>query len=101
MKKTFVLLLVLAALAGKSQNFECRILFEGIGDNREYANSGKALSQTILGSRGAFEIGVEKDGHRIRGGLSHLSEAETYFVLRIFRRQERLSLWCISTARKN
>lgn len=74
MKKTFVLLLVLAALAGKSQNFEYRILFEGIGDNREYANSGKALSQTILGSRGAFEIGVEKDGHRIRGGLSHLFE---------------------------
>ncbi len=74
MKKSILILFVLAAIAAKAQNFEYQVLFEGIGDNREYAQSGKALSQTIMGGRGAFEIGVEKDGHRIRGGLSHLLE---------------------------
>src|SRR5690606_4867547 len=57
-----------------AQNYEYQVLFEGIGDNREFSNSNKAMSQSILGSRGAFEIGLEIDGHRIRGGLSHLLE---------------------------
>jgi hypothetical protein len=74
MKKLLVILFIFASLLGKSQNFEYQVLFEGIGDNREYAQSGKALSQSILGSRGAFELGVEKDNHRIRGGLSQLLE---------------------------
>jgi hypothetical protein len=74
MKKTFVIFFVLIVLTGKSQNFEYKVLFEGIGDNREFSHSNKAESQSILGSRGAFEIGVEKDGHRLRGGLSQLLE---------------------------
>ena len=32
------------------------------------------MSQTILGSRGAFEIGLKTDNHRIRAGLSQLFE---------------------------
>ncbi len=73
MKKTLVVIFVLLSFAGRSQNFEYQILFEGIGDNREYFNS-LAMPQTILGARSAFELGVEKDGHRIRGGLSYLYE---------------------------
>ncbi len=74
MKRTIVFVFVLIAFIGKSQNFEYQVLFEGIGDNREFSKSNKAESQSILGSRGAFEIGVEKDGHRIRAGLSQLLE---------------------------
>lgn len=70
-KLTF--LLVFLSFLGFSQNFEYQILFEGIGDNREFFNP-LAYPQTILGSRGAFEAGIEMDNHRIRGGLSHLFE---------------------------
>src|SRR5680860_326976 len=73
MKKILFLSFVILSLLGKSQNFEYQVLFEGIGDNREFF-SNKALPQTILGSRGAFEFGVEMDGHRLRGGLSQLFE---------------------------
>ncbi len=73
MRNLLFLLLLLGPLMAKSQDFEYQILFEGIGDNREYF-SNKALPQTILGTRGAFEIGVETDGHRLRGGLSQLFE---------------------------
>jgi hypothetical protein len=48
-------------------------LFEGIGDNREYFND-LGYPQTILGARGAFEIGVKFDNHRLRGGFSQLLE---------------------------
>jgi len=61
------------AFSASAQKFEYSALFEGIGDNREYF-SGKALPQTILGSRGAFELGVNIDNHRIRGGISELYE---------------------------
>jgi hypothetical protein len=73
MKKLLCIIFGVIPFLGISQNFEYQILFEGIGDNREFF-SGKAKSQTILGSRGAFEIGVEMDNHRIRGGLSQLLE---------------------------
>ena len=73
MKKLFFIIFTLAAFLGQSQNFEYLVLFEGIGDNREYF-SNKAMPQTILGTRGAFELGVETDGHRLRGGLSYLYE---------------------------
>ena len=73
MRKSLVVVLVLLGFIGKSQNFEYNVLFEGIGDNREYFNP-LAMPQTILGSRGAFELGVEKDGHRIRGGLNYFYE---------------------------
>lgn len=73
MKNTILLVLLLFGLFAKSQDFEYRVQFEGIGDNREYFNP-LAMPQTILGSRAAFEMGVTKDGHRIRGGLSYLYE---------------------------
>ncbi|MCA1758817.1 MAG: hypothetical protein LC658_03525 [Bacteroidales bacterium] len=73
MKKLIFITFVLIPFWGFSQNFEYQVLFEGIGDNREFF-SGKAMSQTILGSRGAFEVGLETDNHRIRGGLSQLLE---------------------------
>ncbi len=73
MRKLFYLLFAILPFCGKAQNFEYLGLFEGIGDNREFF-SGKAKSQTILGGRGAFEIGIEMDNHRIRGGLSQLLE---------------------------
>lgn len=73
MKKLFLLLLALTPFIAIAQKFEYQILFEGIGDNREYF-SGKANSQTILGSRGAFEVGINTDNHRIRAGLSQLME---------------------------
>jgi hypothetical protein len=60
-------------LAGVTQNFGYQVLFEGIGDNREFF-SGKANSQTILGSRGAFELGLSHGQHKIMGGLSQLHE---------------------------
>lgn len=74
MKKLIYLLFTLLPFWGITQNFEYQVLFEGIGDNREYSNSNKALSQTILGSRGAFELGLKIDNHRLRTGISHLLE---------------------------
>ena len=74
MKKLLSIIFVFTALSGIAQNFEYQVLFEGIGDNREYSHSNKAESQTILGSRGAFEIGLKSDSHRIHVGLSHLLE---------------------------
>jgi hypothetical protein len=73
MKKLLFLIFAFIPFLGFTQNFEYQVLFEGIGDNREYF-SGKALPQTILGSRGAFEVGMEIENHRIRGGLSQLLE---------------------------
>lgn len=73
MKKLLAILFVLITISGKSQNFEYQVLFEGIADNREYFND-IAYPQTILGVRGAFEVGVKFDNHRIRGGISQLQE---------------------------
>lgn len=73
MKKLLFLSFILMSVLGKAQNFEYQILFEGIGDNREFSPE-YDIPQTILGSRGAFEIGVEMDGHQLRGGLSQLFE---------------------------
>lgn len=74
MKKLILLLFALIPFWGITQNFEYQVLFEGIGDNREYSKSNKAMSQTILGSRGAFEVGLKIDNHQIRTGLSQLLE---------------------------
>lgn len=76
MRKLIFITFILFSLIGKSQNFEYQVLFEGIGDNREYF-SNYAMPQTILGARGAFELGVEMDGHKLRGGLSYLFEYGT------------------------
>ncbi|WP_147372198.1 hypothetical protein [Mariniphaga sediminis] len=73
MKKLLLILCASFPFWVLAQQFEYKVTFEGIGDNREFF-SGKALSQTILGSRGAFEIGLELDNHRLRGGLSQLLE---------------------------
>jgi hypothetical protein len=73
MKKSAFILFLFISLLAKSQDFEYKILFEGIGDNREYFYDG-AYPQTILGTRGAFETGVKFDNHRLRVGLSQLFE---------------------------
>jgi hypothetical protein len=73
MKKLFFILYLFAAFTVKSQDFEYKVLFEGIGDNREFFND-YGYPQTILGVRGAFEVGVVFDNHRLRGGLSQLQE---------------------------
>jgi hypothetical protein len=73
MRKLLFIFLLITPFWGFAQNFEYQVLFEGIGDNREFFNE-NAMPQTILGSRGAFEIGLEMDNHRIRTGLSHLLE---------------------------
>ena len=67
------LLLIFSTAFLKAQNLEYQVLFEGIGDNREFTPS-YATPQTILGTRGAFEVGVNFDNHRLCGGLSHLFE---------------------------
>lgn len=76
MKKLLFIFFLFLSLISKSQNFEYQVLFEGIGDNREFSSE-YAMPQTILGSRGAFELGVEMDGHRLLGGLSYLYEFGT------------------------
>ncbi len=73
MKNILLLLLCLVSMNTMAQKLEYSATFEGIGDNREYF-SRKAKSQTILGARGAFEIGTSIDEHKIRGGLSELYE---------------------------
>ncbi len=62
-----------SALWATSQNFEYKVLFEGIGDNREFFND-YGYPQTILGSRAAFEGGVSSDNHKLRMGFSYLYE---------------------------
>ncbi len=76
-KTAVVFLLIIAALTVSAQKPEFSLLFEGIGDNREFS-SGTSLSQTILGTRGAFEVGLNAEGHRFRAGLSHLFEFGSY-----------------------
>lgn len=73
MKNLLTILFVLITFWCKSQDFEYQVLFEGIGDNREYFNE-IAYPQTIFGARGAFETGVKFDNHRLHGGLSLLQE---------------------------
>ncbi len=73
MKKLLMVFFTLAFGLATAQSLEYEVTFEGIGDNREFF-SGKARSQTILGSRGAFEAGVSFDRHKLRGGVSQLLE---------------------------
>jgi hypothetical protein len=73
MKKTLLALLTLMGFLAHAQEFKYQLLFEGIGDNREFSQP-YAYPQTIMGSRGAFEVGVNIDNHQLRGGLSHLLE---------------------------
>ncbi|WP_320112542.1 hypothetical protein [Draconibacterium orientale] len=73
MKKTLLALLTLMGFLAHAQEFKYQLLFEGIGDNREFSPP-YAYPQTIMGSRGAFEVGVNIDNHQLRGGLSHLLE---------------------------
>ncbi|MDX8339876.1 hypothetical protein SLH46_11820 [Draconibacterium sp. IB214405] len=73
MKKALLLLFFFGALSSQAQEFKYQLLFEGIGDNREFTHE-YAYPQTIMGSRGAFEVGVDIDNHQLRGGLSQLLE---------------------------
>jgi hypothetical protein len=68
-----LVLMLLIPLYGWSQKTSFTILFEGIGDNREFS-SGRSFSQTILGTRGSFEAGVTQDGHNLRAGVTHMFE---------------------------
>ncbi|MGD9558067.1 MAG: hypothetical protein AB7V25_13675 [Mangrovibacterium sp.] len=69
----FFLLVFLPAILF-AQKPEYKILFHGIGDNREFARNG-VHSQTILGERTSFEIGTSlEENHHLRIGLSHLFE---------------------------
>ncbi|WP_340112756.1 hypothetical protein [Maribellus mangrovi] len=73
MKQGLILLFLLSSLVSVAQEFKYQVLFEGIGDNREFTQP-YATPQTIIGSRGAFELGVSIDNHHLRGGLSQLLE---------------------------
>lgn len=73
MKKALFILILFSTLLSGAQEFKYQLLFEGIGDNREFTQP-FAYPQTIMGSRGAFEVGVDIDNHQLRGGLSHLLE---------------------------
>lgn len=74
MRKTVLFIVLIAfTLLAKSQQFSYQVLFEGIGDNREYLHE-YAHPQTILGTRSAFELGVDTENHHLRGGLSYLFE---------------------------
>lgn len=73
MKKTLVLLFIGMSFLANAQELEYQVLFEGIGDNREFSKE-YAWPQTILGTRAAFELGVSFDEHQLRGGLSYLFE---------------------------
>ena len=73
MKKALFILILFSTLLSGAQEFKYQVLFEGIGDNREFTQP-FAYPQTIMGSRGAFEVGVDIDNHQLRGGLSHLLE---------------------------
>jgi hypothetical protein len=73
MKSALFILFLLSSVIVNAQDFEYKVLFEGIGDNREF-EAPYATPQTIMGARGAFELGVNIDNHRIRGGISHLLE---------------------------
>lgn len=76
MKRALLFFFLLSVFFAKAQDFEYQVRFEGIGDNREFTEP-LATPETILGTRGAFELGVNIDGHRLRGGLSYLFEFGT------------------------
>ena len=73
LKNSLILLATIFPLIAFSQKAGISVLFEGIGDNREFSG-GKALSQTILGSRGSLEGGLTIDNHNLRAGFSHFFE---------------------------
>ncbi len=78
MKKFLFILFVFVSVSVNAQNFEYRVLFEGIGDNREFFND-LGFPQTILGTRGGFETGVKSDNHRLRAGLTYFFEFGSEF----------------------
>jgi hypothetical protein len=73
MKKIILLLIFFSVFAVSAQDFGYKLLFEGIGDNREFTRP-LAYPQTILGARGAFELNVSIDKHKLSAGLSELFE---------------------------
>ncbi len=73
MKHILLLCTLFVTGLAHAQQFRYQGTFEGIGDNREFF-SRKAWAQTILGSRGSFEAGVDIDRHSLRGGISHFYE---------------------------
>ena len=73
MRYLITFFLIALATSAKPQKLEYKVLFEGIGDNREFFND-LGYPQTILGTRSAFELGTSFDNHSVRFGLSWLYE---------------------------
>ena len=65
MKKALFILFLFCTLFSGAQAFKYQVLFEGIGDNREFTQP-FAYPQTIMSSRGAFEVGIDIDNHQLR-----------------------------------
>ncbi len=73
MPRLLFILFICFSFFSQAQKFEYQFAFEGIGDNREF-DPQFAQPQTIFGTRGAFEVGLKKENHRMRVGMSHLIE---------------------------
>lgn len=75
MKKLYFLsFLLLIAFTGQAQKLEYKVLFQGIGDNREFTHEYN-FPQTILGERTSVELGTTIDSlHHFRFGISHFFE---------------------------
>jgi len=73
LKKLLITAIIIAPYWLMSQELEYQLLFNGIGDNREFF-SNIATPQTILGSQGAFEAGLKINNHRMRAGLNKFIE---------------------------
>ena len=69
----YVIVLCLTTAGAWSQKPGLKVIFEGIGDNREFSG-GHSLSQTILGTRGSLLATFQKDNHNLTAGFSHLYE---------------------------
>lgn len=67
-----IFLLLIAAGSLQAQQFSYQVLFEGIGDNREFTTYPIDSQQTILASRAEFEGSISIDNHHLHGGLSYL-----------------------------
>ena len=78
MRKLLMIIFLFAALIARAQNFEYKVLFEGIGDNREFFND-YGFPQTILGARAAAEGGFSVENHKFRLGFSYLYEYGSEF----------------------
>lgn len=98
MKHYWVLFLLFLTISGNCQKPEYLILFEGIGDNREFFTEKIPVpAKTILGTRIVFEFGTTIEEHILRIGLSELYE----FGSRISFHEPKLTLYYKFQKRNN